>query len=59
MFNQTTVLGSIVELSFIGYALRLRGIKGFIKRGLLVRIKIIKHETNFFSMGIMLINECL
>ncbi len=24
-----------------------------------MRIKIIKHETDFFSMGIMLINECL
>jgi len=48
-----------MDLSFIGYSFRLRGIKCFIQRGFGVGIQIVHHQANLLCMGILLINKFL
>jgi len=55
----TTMLGGIMDLSFICDSFCLRGGKCFIKRGCGMGMKIIHHEADFLCMRIMVINKFL
>jgi hypothetical protein len=53
------VFGSRVKLSFLRESFRLRGIKGFIERGIGMGMQIVHHEADFLHMGRMVINKFL
>ena len=55
----TAMLGGRMERSCIGDSFGLRGVKGFIQRGLGVGMQIVHHEADLLSMRSMLINKFL